>query len=643
MSAFSFINATSKKQPQQNLAASLADDFFVDQFASFVNQSPPKSRAHQAGLSSVHTTTASSSSSVTPPFKKSAFSFISASTPVVNNNLLEIEDETPPPAPPPKSTTKKRDEGRKKQSSEISQLSAETTWKRIQAEKDREKDKLQRFYHKRVLTHEQLIQLHNDIEVSKAKAKEALDAEDFLQAQALQTQQTKLTEKMWDVFSNTESQIEHQIHVSWESLAVLLARETEAARKLADACKNTKDARERQFLKYHIDNERKYEEKLQQINQQRGKIDQEKSEIAFDMEMWEQADTEFKNRMDELVHKERKRKNELTRKMKNVQDEIDDLMSRLGELQQERDECEAQVHELDIAIHEITRQYLPEKDALENDFLAVQQRQQAVEKRSMQLDKEDEMLYHEMERHSEQEAREKKDMEALEEQIKIATKQLEQGQKEHDSVLENFRKYVQARDELISEKKQAMIRAHFDVDARVKALESVRRQVYTAQCQLEAQEGSTHHLKSQLSSLTRQKKLAVETSQLQLAAEAASQIKSVEASLADSESTRVDRQQAVDESLGRLYDEEQQIEALKKECSDIQQKSVTEMLEIFQKSKESMNRLKQLTLLAPLQLLVELELESLDARVKSTRCQSDDKVDNLLSIDDDPPTQLIPS
>ncbi|KAI9497437.1 hypothetical protein BDB00DRAFT_804439 [Zychaea mexicana] len=697
------------QQQQQNLSASLADDFFSDQFASFVNQSssslPPSSpsslrdryssngsshrRRNEAGMSSAYghheiksanitsPSSTSSTSFIAAPLKKSAFSFIGASSQNYDKNQEDTTSATSTPrpqSPMQSSFTRKINNNnnnnarnrndnnaerpkKQLQSSEINQLSAETTWRRLQAEKEREKDKIQRCYNKRVLIHEQIIQLQKEIQDLKAKAIEALDAEDYLQSQAFQTQQLKLTDKLWDIFNNTENQVEQQIHACWKTLADILAKETEAAKKLADACKFTKDERERQFLKYHIDNERKYEEKLQQINQQRGKIDEEKSEIAFDMEMWEQSNTEFKNKMDELVCKERSKKNALTRKMRTVQNEIDELMARLGELQQERDGYEAEIHQLDIVIHETTGQYGPEKKGLEDDYLAVHRRKQAAEKKSAQLDREDEMLYREMERHSKDNEKEKSELEALEKQIIVATEKLEQGQEEYDAVLTTFHEYVQSRDELVLDNKQAMVRAHQGVTARIVSIEAKRREAYAAQCRLEEQEGAIHQLKAQLGSLKRQKKLAVGTGQLQLAAEAAAQAKSIEATLVDSEAIRVDRQSTVDECLAQLREGEYQMETLKKECSDIQQKSGTEMITIFQKSKESMIKLKQQTLHPQLQLLVDLELANLSARILSAKCRldngdvnsssdgdSDDKVDiNLVSIDDDPPAFFSPS
>ena len=80
----------------------------------------------------------------------------------INDNDSDDDNSiTPRPQSPKQSmliinNNKKKQE---QQSKEINQLSAETTWKRIQAEKEREKDKIQRCYNKRVLIHEQMIQV----------------------------------------------------------------------------------------------------------------------------------------------------------------------------------------------------------------------------------------------------------------------------------------------------------------------------------------------------------------------------------------------------------------------------------------------------------------------------------------------------
>ncbi|KAI9266897.1 hypothetical protein BDA99DRAFT_506925 [Phascolomyces articulosus] len=637
MSAFHFINATTKKTlstassptpttTRSNLTASLADDFFGDQFTSFVNQTPiassssstqslptferssrcdnkpTTSNTRHAGQQQQqqqqrhynNNKTISSSSSM----KKSAFSFIGASS---NIHLLDVDNQekkkeneddddddgssTPRLESPKQSkiihpSSQNNNNRKKKQgTNEMNRLSAETTWKRIQAEKEREKDKIQRCYNKRALIHEQMIQLQKEIHQVTVKSKEALTVEDYLQAQAFQTQQNKLTEKLWDVFSDTEDQVEQHIHACWISLVDLLTREMEAAKKLADACQHTKDDRERQLLKYHIDQERKYEERLQHIQHQRGKLDQEKSEIAFEQEMWEQSDAEFKSHMDELVHQERSKKEEVTHKMKNVQTEIDELMTRLGELQQIRDEYEEEIHQLDITIHDIMQPYLPEKEGLEHDHLLVQQRQQSIEKRWNQLDREDEILYREMEQHTKDKEREKNELTNLEEQIHVATQQLEQGQEEQEAIKTTFHDYVESRDALVIDKKQAMIRAHDKVTHGTQSIETKRRQLYTLQCGLEDQESVVQQNKGQLKSLHRQKKLAVETGQFQLAAEANHRIQSMESTLFDSETLRNDRQKQVDESLALLQKEQEQLEQLKKECMEIQHESGERMCE----------------------------------------------------------------
>ena len=85
-----------------------------------------------------------------------------------------------------------------------------------------------------------------------------MDSEDYLQAQTLEQQQDKLTEKLWDVFGHTEEQVEQQIHTSWKTLADLLAKEMEAAKKLANACKHTKVLYDYTYLCYFLWDERRH-------------------------------------------------------------------------------------------------------------------------------------------------------------------------------------------------------------------------------------------------------------------------------------------------------------------------------------------------------------------------------------------------
>lgn len=62
-----------------------------------------------------------------------------------------------------------------------------------------------------------------------------------------------------------------------------------------------------------------------------------------------------------------------------------------------------------------------------------------------------------MEQHTKDEEQAKNELDSLEKQIIMATKQLEQGQEEHDAILNTFHEHVQSRDDLIANKKQAMI------------------------------------------------------------------------------------------------------------------------------------------------------------------------------------------
>lgn len=94
--------------------------------------------------------------------------------------------------------------------------------------------------------------------------------------------------------------------------------------------------------------------------------------------MWEQSHAEYKSRVDEIVHKEKRQKEQLMAKVQDTQNEIDELMSRLADLQQQQDEYRDEIQRLDQRMEEATREYLPEKDALEKDRLNVEERRRIL-------------------------------------------------------------------------------------------------------------------------------------------------------------------------------------------------------------------------------------------------------------------------
>lgn len=98
--------------------------------------------------------------------------------------------------------------------------------------------------------------------------------------------------------------------------------------------------------------------------------------------MWEQSHTEYKSRVDEIVYKEKRQKEQLMTKVQDTQNEIDELMSRLADLQQQQDEYRDEIQQLDRRMEEATREYLPEKDALEKDRLHIQERRRILEEKT---------------------------------------------------------------------------------------------------------------------------------------------------------------------------------------------------------------------------------------------------------------------
>lgn len=74
-----------------------------------------------------------------------------------------------------------------------------------------------------------------------------------------------------------------------------------------------------------MDYERRHEQEIQRIRGQRAAVEQEKSEVAFDLKMWQESSDELDNRIDELVHQERTKKNRLLDKVQEAQVKIQRL------------------------------------------------------------------------------------------------------------------------------------------------------------------------------------------------------------------------------------------------------------------------------------------------------------------------------
>lgn len=115
-----------------------------------------------------------------------------------------------------------------------------------------------------------------------------------------------------------------------------------------------------------------------------------------------------------------------------------------------------------------------------------------------------------------------------------------------------------------------IFRVHRALSEKLAALDRLQQETYTCECHVEEAKETVLRLKTQWAKLERQKAMAVEARQLQKAAEAASQMDSVKATLEEAERALVDYHHAADASKKLLHEERQKTEAFRGECAKTQ-------------------------------------------------------------------------
>lgn len=150
--------------------------------------------------------------------------------------------------------------------------------------------------------------MKNEISAIAHEKQQALDSENYEAAHKYAVQGEKMEKDYADLLSRN---FQDRIRKEWEQLICILQQESQDAETMARCCQEVKDERRRRFETFAADKERSHKEIVKQMEQQRAAIESEKSEIAFDLDMWSQNHTDLDERMEEAVQAEVKRKKSL--------------------------------------------------------------------------------------------------------------------------------------------------------------------------------------------------------------------------------------------------------------------------------------------------------------------------------------------
>ena len=188
---------------------------------------------------------------------------------------------------------------------------------RVQQCKTQELDTLDRLYRKQSQVYEQIGTLESKLELMQQQKDAALEKEDYMEAETLQIQEQKMTVSLAEL--QEQHLLTNKIYAAWQHVASLEKQEADYAEQLIESCKAVKEERSTRHMKFVQDIEKMDHERLLEIEEQRAKIESEKSEVAFDMGLWEQAEEDLAERQADAIHEEEKKKQFLEGQHREIQ------------------------------------------------------------------------------------------------------------------------------------------------------------------------------------------------------------------------------------------------------------------------------------------------------------------------------------
>ncbi|KAF1800764.1 hypothetical protein FB192DRAFT_1121525 [Mucor lusitanicus] len=191
---------------------------------------------------------------------------------------------------------------------ETTLLQASTRWQKIQKKKSTQVQRIKKQYEDQIKYQKMVHEMKNEISAIAHEKQQALDSENYEAAHKYAVQGEKMEKDYADLLSRN---FQDRIRKEWEQLICILQQESQDAETMARCCQEVKDERRRRFETFAADKERSHKEIVKQMEQQRAAIESEKSEIAFDLDMWSQNHTDLDERMEEAVQAEVKRKKSL--------------------------------------------------------------------------------------------------------------------------------------------------------------------------------------------------------------------------------------------------------------------------------------------------------------------------------------------
>ncbi|KAI8340163.1 hypothetical protein BC941DRAFT_241622 [Chlamydoabsidia padenii] len=201
---------------------------------------------------------------------------------------------------------------------ETQKLLEETKWKQAKAEQQLELDLIHQLYERRRITLNEIKKAQDSIKCSTTEKQKALESEDYEKVDTLDRQGRLLESKRDRLMYDVMESISQQLQTAWVKMADKTQMVKSCASTVVQVYQAYKDERYHQFEQYNMDMKRSHEQFAGEIKDERSTIESSKSELAFDLSYWKQAEMELDQKMVEAVHDKETQKEELMVKIQST-------------------------------------------------------------------------------------------------------------------------------------------------------------------------------------------------------------------------------------------------------------------------------------------------------------------------------------
>ncbi|KAG2179261.1 hypothetical protein INT43_002111 [Umbelopsis isabellina] len=488
---------------------------------------------------------------------------------------------TSDPSNLPKVTPKPHDYERQK-------VSSESALKRIQAETNRRITMLSNVFGKQAKTYSQLEQLYGALRSLESKEQQCLDDEDFVRADSLHTEWEKTTKHIEFLESQSLKGLSDEFSNTWHNLSNLMRQEAEAASKAAEAYVAVKSTREQGLEQYVTDTNNVQRQKIQEIMEQRTELEKEKSENAFDYEMWEKAEAEYAEKVDDLVHEEKKERESWQDRKQDIENEIEELLQKVNALKKSREECVNTIRHLDDTIDKAIAVHEPEKEALNSELELVVKRKADIDTRAAEIDEQERKIQQLQERHDKDIRRQESELAMLNQSISEARERANVGHEDADEIDRIMRTLISDFEVQLEPKLDELVSRQHDTDEQRARVDSLSARLITTKSKMQRLSKDIMIVESQLPELEEQKTTAVGGRDFKTAAKTSSKIKSLKSALEQSIIQRKTLQDTVTNAEAELKEARQQLSDMIQERKEAERTIGEDILQSIQQCRQNL-------------------------------------------------------